>query len=149
MKKLAILAIVLLGVITASARPICGAERVNVWKPILKDKKVCVLTNYSALLGKDYKRHLIDVMLEEGINLVAIATPEHGLSGKADAGAKVSSSTYEKDGVSIPIWSLFGKNRRMTVEQAKQFDVLVFDIQDVGVRFFTYYVTMLYTFDAL
>ena len=107
------------------------------------------MTNYSALVGKNYDRHLLDVMIEEGINIVAIATPEHGLSGKADAGAKVSSSTYEKNGVSIPIWSLYGKNRKMSVEQAKQFDVLVFDIQDVGVRFFTYYVTMLYTFDAL
>lgn len=149
MKKLAILAIALFSFVAASARPICGAERVDVWKPILKDKKVCVLTNYSALVGKNYDRHLLDVMIEEGINIVAIATPEHGLSGKADAGAKVSSSTYEKNGVSIPIWSLFGKNRKMSVEQAKQFDVLVFDIQDVGVRFFTYYVTMLYTFDAL
>ena len=111
MKKLAILAIALFSFVAASARPICGAERVDVWKPILKDKKVCVLTNYSALVGKNYDRHLLDVMIEEGINIVAIATPEHGLSGKADAGAKVSSSTYEKNGVSIPIWSLYGKNR--------------------------------------
>ena len=73
MKKLAILTIALLSFVAASARPICGAERVDVWKPILKDKKVCVLTNYSALVGKE-KRHLLDVMLEEGINIVATMT---------------------------------------------------------------------------
>ena len=130
---------------TASAtRVICGDERTDVWVPMLRGKKVCLLTNYTATING---KHLIDVMLEKGINLVAIATPEHGLSGKASAGAKIASSTYKDTG--IPVWSLYGKTRRMTSEQAAQFDVLVFDIQDVGVRFFTYYVTMLYTFDAL
>jgi uncharacterized protein YbbC (DUF1343 family) len=81
------------------------------------------------------------------VNVVAIASPEHGLRGTADAGAKISSSVDAKTG--IPVWSLYGKTRKMTPEQTAQFDVLVIDIQDVGLRFYTYYVTMLYAIDAV
>jgi len=146
MKKLLFLlfALICMSTTASAAKVICGDERTDVWVPMLRGKKVCLLTNYTATING---KHLIDVMLEKGINLVAIATPEHGLSGKASAGAKIASSTYKDTG--IPVWSLYGKTRRMTPEQAEQFDVLVFDIQDVGVRFFTYYVTMLWTFDAL
>lgn len=144
MKRLLVLALTLFCYVAADARVICGDERTDVWLPMLKDKRVCLLANYTATVDG---KHIADIMLEKGVNLVAIATPEHGLSGKADAGAKVASSMYKDTGV--PIWSLYGKTRKLSLEQAEQFDVLVFDIQDVGTRFFTYYVSLLYTFDAI
>lgn len=144
MKKITLLATMLLCLMAAEARVICGDERTDIWLPMLQGKRVCLLANYTATIDG---KHLADVMLERGVNLVAVATPEHGLSGRADAGAKVASSLYKDTG--IPIWSLYGKSRKMSSEQAAQFDILVFDIQDIGTRFFTYYVTLLYTFDAI
>ena len=124
---------------TSYAKVICGAERTNEWQRLLQGKRVALLANHTAVVGNE---HLLDVMLEKKIDVVAVVSPEHGFRGKADAGEKVSSSIDEKSG--LPIWSLYSaKGRRLTPEQVAQFDVIVVDMQDVGLRFYTYYITML------
>ena len=124
---------------TSYAKVICGAERTAEWQKLLQGKRVALLANHTAMVGDT---HLLDVMLEKKINVVAVVSPEHGFRGKADAGEKVTSSIDEKTG--LPIWSLYSaKSRRLTPEQVTDFDAIVVDIQDVGLRFYTYYITML------
>ena len=124
---------------TSYARVICGIERTAEWMPLLKEKRVALLANHTAMVGSE---HLLDIMIAKGINVVAVVAPEHGFRGKADAGEKVDSSIDRKTG--LPIWSLYSsKSRQLTQEQVAQFDVIVIDMQDVGLRFYTYYITML------
>ena len=124
---------------TVSARVICGAERSAEWQKLLQGKRVALLANHTAVVDGE---HLLDVMLAKGINIVSVVAPEHSFRGTADAGEKVSSSTDAKTG--LPIWSLYSsKSHRLTPEQVAQFDAIVVDIQDVGLRFYTYYITML------
>ncbi len=139
MKKFLTILLATLCVATASARVICGAERTAEWLPLLSDKRVALLANHTAMVGKE---HLLDVMLANKVNVVAVVSPEHGFRGTADDGEKVNSSVDSKTG--LPIWSLYSsKTRELTPEQVAQFDIIVVDIQDVGLRFYTYYVTML------
>ena len=124
---------------TVSARVICGAERSAEWQKLLQGKRVALLANHTAVVEGE---HLLDVVLAKGINVVSVVAPEHGFRGTADAGEKVDSSIDSKTG--LPIWSLYSsKARRLTPEQVAQFDAIVVDIQDVGLRFYTYYITML------
>lgn len=126
-------------VATSHAKVICGAERIGEWQRMLKGQRVALLANHTAMVGRE---HTLDVMLGKGVEVVAVISPEHGFRGTADAGEKVASSVDVKTGV--PIWSLYSaKSRRLTPEQVAQFDVVVVDIQDVGLRFYTYYITML------
>ncbi len=115
-----------------------GAESVNEYLPLLKGKKVAVLSNQTGIIGKT---HLVDSLVALKVNVVAIMSPEHGFRGDADAGEHVSSSVDQKTG--IPIKSLYeGNTNKPSAELIKQIDVLVFDLQDVGVRFYTYLTTM-------
>ena len=124
---------------TSSARVVCGAERTAEWQKLLQGKRVALLANHTAVVGGE---HLLDVMLAKGVNVVSVVAPEHGFRGTADAGEKVASSMDSKTG--LPIWSLYSsKSRKLTPEQVEQFDVIVVDMQDVGLRFYTYYITML------
>ena len=124
---------------TSYARVICGAERTAEWQKLLHGKRVALLANHTAVVDDE---HLLDVMLAKGVNVVSVVAPEHGFRGTADAGEKVDSSIDSKTG--LPIWSLYSsKTRRLTPEQVAQFDVIVVDIQDVGLRFYTYFITML------
>lgn len=116
---------------------ITGAQSVNEYLPLLKGKRVALLSNHTGMVTE--KRHVVDTLVSSGVNVVCIMSPEHGFRGSADAGEHVSSSVDEKTG--IEIISLYGvkhKNEDLT----KRFDVMVFDLQDVGVRFYTYYITM-------
>lgn len=116
---------------------ITGAQSVNEYLPLLKGKRVALLSNHTGMVTD--KRHVVDTLVSSGVNVVCIMSPEHGFRGSADAGEHVSSSVDEKTG--IEIISLYGvkhKNEDLT----KRFDVMVFDLQDVGVRFYTYYITM-------
>lgn len=124
-------------------RIIVGAEQPDAYVNILKDKKVGLVVNQSSLVDSI---HLIDFLVGEGIEINRIFAAEHGIRGKADAGETVNDSKDEKTG--IPIVSLYGKNRRPTKEQMKGLDIVVFDMQDVGCRFFTYISTMHYLMDA-
>ncbi len=121
-----------------------GAERTKEYLPQLEDKRVAVLANHTAMAGEE---HLVDMLVREGINVVGIFSPEHGFRGGADAGEHVKSSVDEKTG--IPIWSLYdGKSGRPSDDKMQAFDVLLVDMQDVGLRFYTYYISMLNMINA-
>ncbi|MDD2961509.1 MAG: DUF1343 domain-containing protein [Muribaculaceae bacterium] len=115
-----------------------GASQTKEYIPLLKGKRVALLSNHTGMVGNE---HTLDIMLKHGIKVTTIFSPEHGFRGNADAGEHVSSGVDSKTG--IPIASLYdGKNRRPSEKVMGQFDILVVDIQDVGLRFYTYYVTM-------
>jgi uncharacterized protein YbbC (DUF1343 family) len=120
-----------------------GAERTNLYIDKLKDKKVGVVANHTSMIKNT---HLVDSLLSLKINVVKVFSPEHGFRGNADAGEKVTSNTDEKTG--LPIISLYGKNKKPTAKQLEDLDVLIFDIQDVGARFYTYISTMSYVMEA-
>ena len=123
---------------------ITGAEQTKAYLPILKNKRVALFSNHTGMVGN---KHTLDVLLENKINVVAIFSPEHGFRGNADAGEHVSSSVDEKTGV--PILSLYDGNLgRPSEANMRKFDILVVDIQDVGLRFYTYYASMVRLMDA-
>lgn len=122
-----------------------GAERLDVVTRLLKDQKVGLVVNQTSIL-EDRQIHLLDALLAEGIEIKKVFAPEHGFRGTADAGAEVSDSRDIKTGV--PIISIYGKNKKPTAEQLADLDVVVFDIQDVGARFYTYISTMHYVMEA-
>lgn len=122
-----------------------GADNITAQQAaILKGKRVGVIVNQTSRLSDG--THLIDALIECGVNITAIFAPEHGLRGTADAGEHISDDT---DPVSkLPVISLYGKNKKPTDEQLSDVDILVFDIQDVGARFYTYTSTMYYAMQA-
>ena len=140
----AFVAAIFAGCAMASASPatdevIVGAAQVDEYEPMLKGKRVALFSNHTGMVGD---RHTIDVMRDAGINVVTIFSPELGFRGNADAGEHVSSSVDTKTGV--PIVSLYGSKAQRTPskEVMDGIDVIVTDIQDVGLRFYTYYCTM-------
>ena len=124
---------------------ILGADRIDTIKEILKDKRVGLVVNQTSILS-DTQVHLLDTLFAEGINIKKIFAPEHGFRGTLEPGTHVESGIDEKTG--IPIVSVYGSNNRPTSAQMSDIDVLVFDIQDVGTRFYTYISTMHYLMDA-
>lgn len=120
-----------------------GAERMDEYLPDLVYKRVAVCGNQTSLVGE---RHLVDTLLARSVNVVKIFCPEHGFRGEAEAGAHISSSVDVKTGV--PIVSLYGKNKKPSAEQLYGIDVVVFDLQDVGCRFYTYISTLHYVMEA-
>lgn len=121
-----------------------GAERTEEYITKLSCQRVAVLANHTAMVGD---KHLVDMLIANRVNLVGIFSPEHGFRGKADAGEHVNSSVDEQTGV--PIWSLYdGNAKRPSDERMRAFDVLLVDIQDVGLRFYTYYISMIRMIDA-
>lgn len=127
----------------AQSHVITGAERMSVYLPLLEGKAVAIFANQTSTV-KD--THLVDTLLKRGINVVKIFSPEHGFRGNADAGEKVGNSTDKKTG--IVITSLYGDHKKPTADDFKGIDVLVFDIQDVGVRFYTYISSLQYFLEA-
>lgn len=125
-------------------RIIPGDEQTQAYFPLLKNKRVAIFSNHTGMIGS---HHLLDVLVENGFNVTAIFSPEHGFRGKADAGEQVSSTRDAKTGV--PILSLYdGKSRKPSAASMQKFDILVVDIQDVGLRFYTYYISMCRLMDA-
>lgn len=110
-----------------------GAERLDKYLPMLKGKRVGVFANQTSIVGNT---HLVDTLLKLGVNITVIFGPEHGFRGTADAGEKIENVT--DPGTGVPVISLYGKKRRPATEDLKNVDVMLFDIQDVGVRFYTY-----------
>ena len=110
-----------------------AAERLDAYLPLLKNKRVAVFANNTSMVQNV---HLVDTLSRSGIDIKKIFAPEHGFRGTADAGEKVSNSRDPVTGITIV--SLYGKKRKPTAEDLADVDVIVFDIQDVGVRFFTY-----------
>ena len=125
-------------------RVICGDERTDAYLPKLKDKRVALFANHTAVVqGK----HILDLLIDNKVNVVGIFAPEHGFRGTADAGEHVKNSTDKKTGVRI--FSLYnGKDGMPDIKVLKETDVLVVDIQDVGLRFYTYYISMLQLMNA-
>lgn len=123
---------------------IVGAEQPARYFPILKNKRIAIFSNHTGMVGN---KHLLDLLIENRFNVVAIFSPEHGFRGTADAGEEVKSSKDQKTGV--PILSLYnGKSSKPAPTDIRKFDILVIDIQDVGLRFYTYYISMLRLMDA-
>ena len=123
---------------------VMGAARTDTYVPLLKGKRIAILSNMTGMVGK---KHTLDIMLENGLDVTTIFSPEHGFRGTADAGEKVSSSVDPATG--IPIASLYeGKTHHPSKETMSRFDVIVVDIQDVGLRFYTYYITMINLMEA-
>lgn len=122
-----------------------GAERMELLLPTLKGKRVALMVNQSSLVG-NAGTHLVDTLLSQGVNIVRLFVPEHGLRGKVDAGKSVRSGVDEKTG--LPIVSLYGQRKRPTPEMLADIDLLIFDLQDVGTRFYTYISSMHYLMEA-
>ena len=110
-----------------------GAERLEIYLPLLAGKKVAVFANQTSMAGGS---HLVDVLKKNGVDIRVIFGPEHGFRGTADAGEKVGN--YIDEGTGIAVVSLYGTKRKPSAEDLKDVDIMIFDIQDVGVRFYTY-----------
>ena len=126
--------------------PLQNADtRTDVYLPLLEGRQVAVFSNHTGMVGD---RHLVDILLDNKVEVTAIFSPEHGFRGKADAGAGVSDSIDPETGV--PILSLYGPRGevRPSADAMARFDVLVVDIQDVGLRFYTYYITLCHLVDV-
>ena len=120
-----------------------GAEKTQEYLPLLKGKKVAIVANQTSMI---INTHLVDSLHSLGINIVKIFAPEHGFRGHADAGETIKDGKDTKTGIAIV--SLYGKHKKPTAEDLKNVDIVVFDIQDVGTRFFTYISTMQYVMEA-
>ncbi|MCR2031460.1 exo-beta-N-acetylmuramidase NamZ family protein [Alistipes timonensis] len=138
-----------------SARVLVGMTDTAAYFPLLRGQRVAVLANQTSVAempgaaGADAagRVHLVDLLHGEGFDVAAIFSPEHGFRGTADAGEHVNSSVDTRTG--IPIRSLYdGNTKRPSDEAMRSFDVLVVDMQDVGLRFYTYYISMLRMMDA-
>jgi uncharacterized protein YbbC (DUF1343 family) len=150
MKKLKYCCIaILLNCLAVAAQPannsqvITGAERMQVYLPMLKGKSVAVFANQTSMVKNT---HLVDTLISSGIKVVKIFGPEHGFRGDADAGEHVGDAKDKKTG--IPVISLYGNHKKPTPEDLKDVDVLIFDIQDVGVRFYTFISSLQYYLEA-
>ena len=122
---------------------ITGAERTKEYLPHLVGKRVAVVTNQTGRIGNT---HLVDSLVALKVNVVKVFAPEHGFRGDADAGAHVQDQRDPRSG--LPVVSLYGSKHKPTPAQLAEVDVLVFDIQDVGVRFYTYISTLHYVMEA-
>lgn len=128
---------------SSSTKIIPAAERTTVYFPMLQGKKVGVVANHTSMVGN---QHLVDALLQNGIQVTKIFGPEHGFRGTAGAGEKVSSGKDENTGLTVV--SLYGNKRKPSPADMKGLDIIVFDIQDVGVRFYTYISTLQYIMEA-
>lgn len=124
---------------------ITGAERMDKYLPLLQGKRVALLINQTSVVGQQ-KVLLPDTLLKRGVNVVKILAPEHGFRGKAEAGEKVKDEKDTKTG--LPVISLYGNSKKPSKEQLADVDVVIYDIQDVGVRFYTYISTLQYAMEA-
>lgn len=127
----------------AAAEVIVGAARLGEYLPMLRGKTVALVVNQTSLVGRS---HLVDTLLANSIKIQAIFSPEHGFRGEADAGEKITDARDPQTG--IPLLSLYGAKRKPSAEDLASVDWVIFDIQDVGARFYTYISTMAYVMDA-
>ncbi|WP_445425565.1 exo-beta-N-acetylmuramidase NamZ family protein [Alishewanella sp. HL-SH06] len=128
-----------------SAAPVLltGAEQPAKYLPLLKGKRVGLLVNQTSVVDE---QHLVDFLLAQNIQVVAIFAPEHGFRGNHDAGAAIANGTDSRTG--LPVWSMYGASKKPSPEQMQALDIIMFDIQDVGVRYYTYISSMHYMLAA-
>jgi uncharacterized protein YbbC (DUF1343 family) len=124
------------------ASPQAGAESLQEYLPLLQGKRVALTAHHASRVGD---RQLLDVLLEKNVNVVKVFTPEHGLAGTAGAGEEINNSQHK---TGIPILSLYGKRKKPSAKELKDVQVMIFDLQDVGVRCYTYSSTLLYIMEA-
>ncbi|MDA8595377.1 DUF1343 domain-containing protein [Flavobacteriaceae bacterium] len=120
-----------------------AAYQTNYYLPLLKNKKIAVVANQTSTLDN---KHLVDFLLDSNVEVMKVFAPEHGFRGKQDAGAKIEDGIDTK--TRLPILSLYGSNKKPTKDQLLNVDMIVFDIQDVGARFYTYISTLHYVMEA-
>ncbi|GGW79483.1 exo-beta-N-acetylmuramidase NamZ family protein [Alteromonas halophila] len=138
------LIVILLSLICLPAAAISvGAAKTDQYLPLLKGKRVSLVVNHTARVND---KHLLDVLREHEVNVVSVMSPEHGFRGQAAAGEKVADGTDSKTG--LPVHSLYGSTKKPTKAMLENVDVLVFDMQDVGTRFYTYLSTLHYVLEA-
>ena len=142
-KQIICIGLLLLTFSVNAQKLVLGAERTNIYLPLLKNKKIAIVGNQTSMIANT---HLVDSLLSLKVNVVKVFSPEHGFRGKADAGAIIEDETDDKTG--LPVISLYGKNKKPTTEQLKGIEFLLFDIQDVGARFYTYISTLHYVMEA-
>lgn len=135
--------IVLSAVIGAEAQVIVGAEQTSCYLPVVEGKRVAVVANQTSVVGT---RHLVDSLLSLNVDVVRVFWPEHGFRGNGDAGEHLSDNVDAVTG--LPVVSLYGKHRKPTQADLDSIDFVIFDIQDVGVRFYTYISTLHYVMEA-
>lgn len=123
--------------------PIPGANQIELYKSIIEGKSVAVVANQTSMVGQT---HLVDKLLSIGINIKAIFAPEHGFRNLADAGENIENGKDAATG--IPLISIYGSHLKPTTDDLKGIDVVIFDIQDVGTRFYTYISTLHYIVEA-
>ncbi|UGU14832.1 DUF1343 domain-containing protein [Sinomicrobium kalidii] len=127
-----------------------GANRTEEYLPLIRDKRVGIVANPTSIIFRDNNNrnytHLVDSLVSRGVNVRKVFAPEHGFRGTADAGEKIKDGKDPKTGLSVI--SLYGKNRKPGAEQLADIDVVIFDLQDVGVRFYTYISTLHYVMEA-
>lgn len=122
---------------------ITGADNLQAYLPIIQHKKVAIVMNQTSQVNGCL---LLDTLLSSGINVVKVFVPEHGFRGNADAGATITNGKDAKTGVAII--SLYGKNKKPSQQQLQDIDIIIYDLQDVGVRFYTYISTLQYVMEA-
>ncbi len=121
----------------------CGAELTDIYLPILKGKRVAIMANQTSVIGS---RHLVDTLLSLGVDVKKIFSAEHGFRGNEADGVLIVDGNDAS--TNLPIISLYGKNRKPTPEQLIDIDIIIFDIQDVGARFYTFISSMHYLMEA-
>ncbi|MCF8272447.1 MAG: DUF1343 domain-containing protein [Flavobacteriaceae bacterium] len=135
--------------------PIVGANQIEAYLPLLKGKRVGIVANQTSIIFRELRAesketrlytHLVDSLLSLKVDVKTVFAPEHGFRGNADAGEHVKDGIDAKTG--LPILSLHGDNRKPKPEQLKNIDIVIFDIQDVGVRFYTYISSLHYVMEA-
>lgn len=129
-----------------NSRILTGAEQSRLYLELLKDKNVGIVANQTSILPQSNNQHVVDFLLAKGIKVRKVFVPEHGFRGQADAGEKVDNTVDSKTG--LPIISLYGNNKKPKPDQIADLDILIFDLQDVGTRFYTYISTMHYLMEA-
>ena len=133
--------------IIAQNNTIIGIDKTEEYLPLIIDKNVAIVSNHTSHFIKENKSiHLVDSLLKLNVQVKKVFAPEHGFRGNLDAGEKIINSIDSKTG--IPIVSLYGKKRKPSFEDLDGIDVIIFDIQDVGARFYTYLSTMHYVMES-
>lgn len=123
--------------------PILGGERLYLYLDSLKGKRVAIVGNQTSMVGNT---HLVDTLISLGVKVQKVFSPEHGFRGDADAGEKVYSGTDLKTG--LPLVSLYANNKKPKASQLQDVDIVIYDIQDIGVRFYTYISTLHYVMES-
>ena len=131
--------------LSAAGKIRVGAERMDQLESLLRGKRIALVVNQTSVVGMN-QVHLLDTLVADRYRVMKVFAPEHGLRGKEDAGATINNTKDEKTGV--PVLSIYGKTKKPSAEDLRDVDVVVFDIQDVGARFYTYISTLHYVMEA-